>query len=367
MDFSLLKQMVKAYPNNDILIDSNNQYPDFMVYIPKGKLSDVLNTTDNSTHPAFIVNGKEIDGFYVGKYDGCNYNEVLYSLPGEDPANSRNFDQFLSSCQKKGVGYHPMTLAEQAYLALWCKKNGFQPKGNNNYGKDVSESTYKATPTSKDGDKTGRVATGSGPATWYHDGTLAGIDSLNGNVWNIVYGVRLVYGELQVLVNNDAADTDNPQNATSTKWRAINAATGEYMDPENTTSMSQDATYAHSVSVKIAYDSDAIKYTNKLDASKITNGAYKPFASVTADTAVGDAAKLKLRALALLADDGATSSDYNDDGYWMRNDVAENVFYKGGPWSGGSRAGLFGVNCCNGRTHANWDIGARLAYYKEDQ
>ena len=51
--------------------------------------------------------------------------------------------------------------------------------------------------------------------TWSHDGTPAGIWDLNGNVSEWVGGIRTVYGELQVLVNNNAADPAHSQAASS--------------------------------------------------------------------------------------------------------------------------------------------------------
>ena len=80
-----------------------------------------------------------------------------------------------------------MTAHEWAAIALWCHKNGCEPKGNNNYGKDASESGYIAIPTYKDsGGKTCRVATGTGPVTWSHNGKMDGIFDMNGNVWEWV-------------------------------------------------------------------------------------------------------------------------------------------------------------------------------------
>lgn len=225
-------------PTNTIEVDETD-LPSVLVYIPAFKNSDVLTGGNDSTHPAFIVNGVQIPGFYYSKYQNVvhaainteGYNvTAAYSLPGEDPAVNIDFDTSRARCEAKGHGWHLSTNAEWAAIALWCKKNGFMPYGNNNYGKDTRESNYKAIPTYKDSNgKTCRVATGTGPLTWSHDKTLGGIWDLNGNVWEWQGGIRFVWGELQILANNDAADPDNPQNETSVCWKAINAADGSLL------------------------------------------------------------------------------------------------------------------------------------------
>ena len=234
-NFDLTNLAVKMIcPNNVVKTDDTN-LPSVLVYIPKFKNSDVLTGGNDSTHPAFIVNGVEITGFYYGKYQAKVYNSVAYSLPGEDPTASINFDTARARCEAKGAGWHLSTNAEWAAIALWCKKNGFLQYGNNNYGKDSHESNYKAVPSYYESNKIARVATGTGPISWSHDKTMAGIWDLNGNVWEWQGGIRLVWGELQILANIDAADPDYPQNTTSTCWKAINAADGALVDPESKT------------------------------------------------------------------------------------------------------------------------------------
>lgn len=49
-------------PDNVVQLDDAG-LPSILVYIPAFKISDVLTVGDDSTHPAFIVNGKEIPGF----------------------------------------------------------------------------------------------------------------------------------------------------------------------------------------------------------------------------------------------------------------------------------------------------------------
>jgi len=139
-DFNLTNLALKVLtPTNTILMDDKG-LPSVMVRIPKFKISDVIVGGSDSTHPAFIVNGQEVDAIYISKYQNVVYDGRAYSLPLEDPKASINFETALSACTAKGRGWHLMTRAEWAAIALWCRKNNLMPKGNNNYGKDSAES-----------------------------------------------------------------------------------------------------------------------------------------------------------------------------------------------------------------------------------
>ena len=81
-----------ACPNNELLYDDKGM-PSVMVKIPKFKISDVIAGGSSSTHPAFIVNGQEVDAIYISKFLNIVDNGRAYSLPGQDPAASLNFDQ----------------------------------------------------------------------------------------------------------------------------------------------------------------------------------------------------------------------------------------------------------------------------------
>ena len=355
---NLAVQMIA--PSNKVILDET-ELPSVMVYIPKFKLSEVLNTADTSIHPAFIVNGHEIDGFWCSKYQNCVHSGVAYSLPAQDPANSINFDNSRARCEAKGNGWHLMTAAEWAAIALWCKKNGFMPYGNNNYGKDSRESSYRAIPSmARDGsNRIQRVATGTGPVEWYHDKTLGGIADLNGNVNEWIGGIRLVWGELQILENNNAADPDNPQNSTGQSWKAIKASDGTLVTPESTINDAGQATSGSTV--KLDWTGSAWKYSTSIASPQ---SEYKGclFGNVTADSSIGDAAKLLLRALALLPDDGAVAADYEGDYMYWNHNVSERCVYRGGNWASGTRAGLFYLSGSDDRSNTGAPLGFRSAY-----
>lgn len=371
-NFDLSSLALKSVcPNNEIFVDDAD-LPSVMVYIPKFKNSDVLTGGNDSTHPAFIVNGQEIPGFWYSKYQNVVHTTQLtdgsiaaaYSLPGEDPAANITFDTARSRCEAKGAGWHLSTNAEWAAIALWCKKNGFMPYGNNNYGKDTRESNYKAIPSmEKDSsERTQRVATGTGPLTWSHDKTLSGIWDLNGNVWEWQGGIRLVWGELQILANNDAADPDNPQNTTSVCWKAINAADGSLVEPECEVGDSS-ATLSGST-VKLDYVSNAWQWTTTVTSSQDAIRSCT-FGKVAAAEAVGEAAKILLRSLTLLPDEGAEEDDYEGDYFYWNNGVAERCVFRGGSWLHGTDAGVFILDGGYSRSGSSTGVGVRSAYIPE--
>ena len=255
-----------------------------------------------------------------------------------------------------------MTAAEWAAIALWCKKNGFMPYGNNNYGKDSRESNYRAIPSmARDGNgRIQRVATGTGPVEWYHDKTLGGIADLNGNVSEWIGGIRLVWGELQILENNNAADPDNPQNPTSSAWKAIKASDGTLVDP--TSSISDSGQNTTGTTVKLDWQSNNhwVFSTNIAAPQSDYKGCL--FGSITADSTISDVAKLLLRALALMPDEGAQAADYEGDYVYWNHNVSERCVFRGGNWGNGANAGLFSLDGGDARSSPYTSIGFRSAY-----
>lgn len=353
-NFDLASLALKsAFPTNSIITDDKG-LPSVMVFIPKFKMSDVIDGGSDSVHPAFIVDGVEKNGIYISKFQNKVYDGRAYSLPGEDPTCAINFDNASARCTAKGAGWHLMTAMEWGAIALWCKKNGWLPYGNNNYGKDARETGYKAIPTliGSDG-KTNRVATGTGPVEWSHNKQLDGIYDLNGNVNEWVGGFRFVKGEVQILENNNAANSANSMSATSAHWKAIDGTTGELIAPDGN-GTTENSIKLDLVNSKWQYVTGAI--SNQLDDYRSAT-----FASMTCADTVCAAAKEILIALAMLPD--GSEFDYQGDYFYANNGAAERPPYRGGDWGYGSRAGLFCSNLGSARTATNTGVGFRSAFY----
>lgn len=350
-----------ACPGNKFIYDDKGM-PSAFVYIPKFRLCDVLSTADTSVHPAFRMNGQEIEGFYFGKFQTHHYNGRAYSLPGEDPSASANLDTFVACNRAKGGNFHEITNAEWAAIALWCHKSGCEPKGNNKYGRDSTETLYKAIPTTSINGQTNRVATGTGPITWSHDRTMSGIWDMNGNVAEWCAGLRLVKGELQVLPDNDAADPSADLSASSGAWKAINANATAWNDLY----LTPDGDGTTQNSVKLDFISS--KWTWSTAITSLSDSSRScSFKNVTTDATIGDVAKKLLMALALLPDTALTGSNidanYGDDYFYANNGTAERCLYRGGYWDNGANGGGFCAYLRNPRSNASTYIGGRSAYY----
>lgn len=343
-----------AFPNNVILTDDKG-LPSVMVYIPKFKMSDVITGGTDSIHPAFIVDGVEKSGIYISKFQNVAYNSRAYSLPGEDPKASINADTARTYCENKGAGWHLMTAMEWGAIALWCKKNGWLPWGNNNYGKDTRETMYKGVPATFESDgRTAHIRTGTGPVEYSHNKQLDGIYDLNGNVWEWSDGMRLVYGELQILENNNAADSDNSKLATSNAWKAIDGTTGALITPDGNGTTTN--------SLKLDYISSKFQWITGTISSKEDSSRGCTFVNVSAASTVCDAAKAILYALAMLPDD--TTFDYEGDYFYVNNGAAERFPARGGHWAYGPAAGVFFTNLADARTASHANIGFRSAFYE---
>ena len=341
--------LAMACPGNVQLLDDKG-LPG--AYVPRTfmRLNALLTNGDSSVHPAFLYNGVQKDTLYFGKYPACVNLNRAYSLPGVAPSEI-NFDTAHRYCRNKGNGHHLMTAAEWGFLALLAKKRGTQPKGNNDYGKDASESLYLAIPVSA-GNSVTTTATGTGPLTWSDTGDATGVFDLNGNIWEWMAGMRLVYGELQVIPYNNAADPTVDMSATSSAWKAIKATATSYND----LFIQPDGTGTTSGSVKLDWLDNHWNWQSAALTQQVSESGGARFVDTTS-SGLSDFCKMYLQAMALLPEDGDT--DYGADVFFALNNIAEALHQRGGCYWGGGGAGVFSLNFRSSRTSV---AGFRAAF-----
>lgn len=345
-NFDDLKLAVESLTGgkNTVLLDDVGM-PSIMVLWPKQKNNAIIAGGSDIVHPGSIVNGVEKD-FYVSKYQNVVFNNRAYSLPMRDPKTSINFDTALLNCRNKGRGWGLVPFSLWAQIALWCRKNGTMPRGNNNYGHDHAYAHETAVPT-MDLDTQGRVqrcATGSGPATWNHNWLPDGIADLNGNVNEWCAGMRVVDGEIQVIPYANCMDPDVSLGASSTAWKAISAE-GELVEPGTTGTLKYDY-----LTSKITLTTDAVTDDGQNQRSTGFTGL-----GLKSGLTVPELAK----ALTLYPDE--PGGDYGGDSRYITL-AGERLPYCGGAWNGSSITGVFYVNLAYTRSYANSSLGFRSAF-----
>ena len=184
---------------------------------------------------------------------------------------------------------------------------------------------------------TARIYTGSGPASWRHDGTPWGISDLNGNLWEWVGGARQLNGEIHVIADNDAAVTTADQSAGSAAWKAI-LEDGSLVAPGTALTLKWDGD--RKINTVVATPNTAISTT---------------FTSLVAASGVTIPDRLKHL---LLAPYGTgLSGDY----FYCNNQI-EGIPIRGGHWNYTANAGVFGAGWSNARANTGATVGFRPAF-----
>lgn len=319
--------------------------PSIMNIIPKTDFKAIGIGDTTKAIPAFVINGKEVSEIFVGTYMAMVHDGRAYSLPGQVPKVYTTHDQAVQYCRAKGKGWHCMTNAEYAAIALWCKKNGFYPRGNNNYGSDHGYPHETCRPGTVGSD--GRInlgLTGSGPNSWTHDGTPNGIYGLNGDAYEWAPGLRTVDGEIQITENNNAALDTTDLTAGSPAWKAI-LPDGTLVAPGT------EGTLKIDIVSGVPKINTTVKTTTSGEQWPST-----PFKDLAVESGITIPDILK--ALAVFPSD---NSDHGGDRFYARND-GEKCFCRGGGWYDTSSAGVFYLSGGYPRSYSGNNLGFRPAY-----
>ncbi len=330
-------------------------YPSYMVRIPKFNLEDIDPALGTGVHPAFIVGGIEKSEILIGQFQAKVVDGRACSLPGVDPTTHVTFDQAIDYCKAKGSGWHLMTAWEWAAVVLWCLKNGFQPRGNTSYGRSY-EATYETgvrvdngVPGSTSG--TGRTMTGSGPVSWYHNNTFAGIADLVGNVWEWQYGLKLVDGRFVYTQDNNYALSESSWYQSGVYVDSTAASDGDRDD---------DGVY-EDVGDPIIADS-IVNRTGPVGSNEYYDYTYLfAWKSMTVDATHPDLATLKQMLIAPTLAGAGQLLENVKGAVWVRN-YGECVPLRGGSWSLASNAGMAALNLYRRRSSSSSGLGFRPAF-----
>lgn len=363
MNSDLVKMAVKMIaPNNDVICDDRGMCSVFVEKTPR-TLKELVTGGDSTVHPAFLLNGKQVKRLLIGKYEGIAHGNRIYSLGGVDPTASINLDNYTQYCRNVGKGHHCITAAEWAYLALCCLKDGHLPNGNSSWGKDDTETSVVAIPTTTwtaedvNKGKTAHVATGSGPVSWSDDGTERGIFDLKGNVWEWVLGIRLVKGELQVIPYNNAADPNCDVGPNSAQWRAINADATGWNDIFVTPTGTGETLNA----VKLDWVENHWQWGKTIETQ--ADASHDCAFSAIKMEGLSEFAKMYMLAMALAPD---AEADYKSAHVWANNGAAERCAFRGGSFRIGASASVFALNFGFPRSDVRVDVGGRPAFAETD-
>lgn len=311
--------------------------PSVMNIIPIFRYEDLGYSEDMGTGVVScfdVGTGANKSEIFIGSFQSSLVGSRAVSLPRTDPATSANFDVAKGYCANKGAGWHLMTMHEWAAISLWCMANGFEPRGNTNYGRAHDRYVERGRRTDgwMPGDTAGTasVHAGSGPDAWRHNNSPWGISDLVGNVWEWLDGFKLQDGQI-------IASTFNTQAEAS--W----AAQAAYFD----------STMATGGAPRL---SDAV--VNRLGTiGDNTTDGYTADENFAVMTKTGTYVSNQLLKRLLVE----PSTVLPKGRVYMRN-FGERLPSRGGAWSSGSNAGLAALACTDSRVHTVNLLGFRLAF-----
>jgi hypothetical protein len=332
-----------------------NGDPSVMVRIPRFNLEDIDPALGTGPHPAFVVNGVVKNEIFIGAYQAIIEKGCAISIPGQAPRIYITVDDAKAACVANGPGFHLMTAWEWAAVALWCMKNGSQPRGNTLNGKS-HEAPYETGTFVPN--NAGRTLTGSGPASWRHDGTVAGIADLVGNVLEWNDGLKTVDGQI-------FAPDDNNFELAESAW----PATGVYFDSsagpgDRTTSGS----YGYPIlSNAISKYSETPTPPGGEDIGDFLYTFKAPWVSMAVSAGfdgLADATKKKMAQLLIAPKLGSTKDPIFADikGQVLVRNYGTRFPYRGGNYGYGADAGLGCLRLRSRRVYADSSLGLRPAF-----
>ena len=344
MPKSLLRTMVETASNGAVtVIWDNAGYPSMMYRIPKisiGALAPSLGD-DQTTHPAFSVNGVEKNCIYVAVYQTSVVDGHPVSWYGLAPSGYQGYANSKSAAAAKGSGWHLETIYERSLLGLLSTKiNGLSPRCNSYYGRSHLANYAYETCQREDGQLAGvntfaaKWINGSQPNAWSHNGERWGIFDLIGGYWEWCDLIKVVNGQIYLA-------SDNNFNSAESSW----IATGAYIDVDTN-------------------NDNAIRMNNARSAA-VDDIVIKSWASIACTTGYDTLDESLRKKLALLLVAPRLSSTDNEPIFNFQSSVYIKNTITAYPICGGAEEYIdagFGKNAYAYNSDEHGNMGARLCY-----
>lgn len=304
-------EFIKETP---VVIYDKDGFPSMML-----KLENVAPTTDQADR-IFFVKGQEYDSIYLSRFLNSVIDGHAVSLPFMDPKVNITMDQAIAKIKAKGEKWHLLTNVEWRYIIDTMAEG---THGNTNFGTyhgDASEVGICVSNSS------GRTLTGSGPASWFHNGDKeSGIADAIGNIWKIIAGLRLRGGALEYMKDNDAAAPDADLSETSEEF------------------------------VRVMIDDKPVKIGTSKEGLTITTGEVEGWEVVERREVVIDIKEVP----DILKDLGIITDNMKDSSEWFAADadLDEAIALGGGSWNSTSSAGPSALGLDNPRSDSNAGLG----------
>ena len=339
------------------------------VFIPKfyfkwDKNKVLISDTEQSgyvIHRAFINAGKELDGFFIGKYqmsaNGLSKKNVAvwHSVQGNAYlAKAQEKNNTLSKSQYTIINvfmFNALAILAKAQSqagrnAAWMDVPPYLPKGNNNNGSDVNDSSVRFT-----GSQPANCGSGVPFAKTTHNGQNCGVADLNGNVWEFALGITCD-GAKFYYVKESTDFTKFVHTVGAGDSNAVQHAWGDTAYLNNPNGFYEELS---TTGIPYGGSSEHISFGNA------DNQVFPFTTDKNNEKYVQCCAGIPLTSGSMPGQSAGTEEFGNDVIYYVNRKTNHLMLLLGGAYDDSAGAGVFAQYLNNSRTNSYQDCGSRLA------